>query len=94
MSKFLAEASKCSWHTMCSTHVFSLIYLLYLNQVIYGYGKVNEASTTIFVTCEEDMEEAIIAAKRGMRTFSSEWFMKCVMKQELDMEACQFAESL
>ncbi|KAF7819070.1 PAX-interacting protein 1 [Senna tora] len=62
--------------------------------VIGELQKVNEASTTIFVTCEEDMEEAMIAAKKGMRTFSSEWFMNCVMRQELDMEASQFAESL
>ncbi|RDX97208.1 Mediator of DNA damage checkpoint protein 1, partial [Mucuna pruriens] len=62
--------------------------------VISGLKKVNEASTTIFVTCEEDTEEAMIAAKKGIRTFSSEWFMNCVMRQELDLEASQFAESL
>ncbi|XP_028798612.1 uncharacterized protein LOC114754044 [Neltuma alba] len=62
--------------------------------VIRGLKKVNETSSTIFVTCEEDMEEAMVAAKKGIRTFSSEWFMNCVMRQELDMEAFQFAESL
>ncbi|XP_028766656.1 uncharacterized protein LOC114724467 isoform X2 [Neltuma alba] len=62
--------------------------------VIRGLKKVNETSSTIFVTCEEDMEEAMVAAKKGIRTFSSEWFMNCVMRQELDMGAFQFAESL
>ncbi|KAI9082066.1 hypothetical protein K1719_035991 [Acacia pycnantha] len=62
--------------------------------VICGLKKVKEASSTIFVTCEEDMEEAMVAAKKGIRTFSSEWFMNCVMRQELDMEAFQFAEPL
>ncbi|XP_073222101.1 uncharacterized protein [Cicer arietinum] len=62
--------------------------------VISGLEKVNETSTTIFVTCEEDIEEAMMASKKGIRTFSSEWFMKCVMRQELDLEASQFAESL
>ncbi|XP_054782488.1 uncharacterized protein LOC129289715 isoform X2 [Prosopis cineraria] len=62
--------------------------------VICGLKKVNEASSTIFVTCEEDMEEAMVAAKKGIRTFSTEWFMNCVMRQELDLEAFQFAESL
>jgi len=46
------------------------------------------------VTCEEDIEEAMMAAKKGIRTFDSEWFMNCVMRQELDLEASQFAESL
>ncbi|KAJ1404154.1 BRCT domain [Sesbania bispinosa] len=62
--------------------------------VIHGLENVNEASTTIFVACEEDTEEAMMAAKKGIRTFSSEWFMNCVMRQELDLEASQFAESL
>jgi hypothetical protein len=46
------------------------------------------------VTCEEDIEEAIMASKKGIRTFSSEWFMNCVMRQELDLEAPQCVESL
>jgi len=46
------------------------------------------------VACEEDTEEAMIAAQKGIWTFSSEWFMNCVMRQELDLEASQFAESL
>ncbi|KAG8646596.1 hypothetical protein MANES_09G016500v8 [Manihot esculenta] len=62
--------------------------------IISGLDKVNEASKTIFVACEEDMEEALSAAKKGIRTFSSDWLMNCVMKQELDLQALQFAESL
>eukprot|EP00258_Populus_trichocarpa_P042184 XP_024458203.1 uncharacterized protein LOC7473591 [Populus trichocarpa] len=62
--------------------------------VISGLDKENEASKTIFVACEEDIEEALSAAKKGMRTFSSDWLMNCIMRQELDLEAQQFAESL
>ncbi|CAJ2671573.1 unnamed protein product [Trifolium pratense] len=62
--------------------------------VISGLEKVNEGSITIFVTCEEDIEETIMASKKGIRTFSSEWFMNCVMRQELDLEAPQLIESL
>lgn len=46
------------------------------------------------MACEEDMEEAILASKKGVWTFSSDWFMSCIMRQELDLEAPQFAESL
>ncbi|KDP26207.1 hypothetical protein JCGZ_22453 [Jatropha curcas] len=62
--------------------------------VISGLDKVNEASNTIFVACEEDMEEALSAAKKGIQTFSSDWLMNCIMRQELDLQALQFAESL
>ncbi|KAK9289461.1 hypothetical protein L1049_007616 [Liquidambar formosana] len=41
--------------------------------VIYRLNKVQEASKTIFVACEEDMEEALLAAKKGIWTFSSDW---------------------
>ncbi|KAM0839428.1 hypothetical protein ACQ4PT_060323 [Festuca glaucescens] len=54
----------------------------------------DELSKTIFLACEEGMELAMDAAKRGMKTFSTDWLMTCVMKQELDLEAPQFAESL
>jgi len=40
------------------------------------------------------MEDAMAAAKKGVWAFNSDWFMSCVMKQELDMGAPQFAESL
>ncbi|PQM34498.1 uncharacterized protein Pyn_09296 [Prunus yedoensis var. nudiflora] len=62
--------------------------------IISELEKVNEASKTIFVACEEDMEEVLLAVKKGIWTFSSDWLMNCVMGQELDLEAPQFAESL
>ncbi|CAI9765645.1 unnamed protein product [Fraxinus pennsylvanica] len=62
--------------------------------VIRRVDKVNEATKTIFIASEEDMEEALLAIKKGIRTFSSEWLMNCIMRQELDLEAPQFAESL
>ena len=55
---------------------------------------MNKSSKTIFVACEEDMEVALLAVKKGIWTFSSDWLMNCVMRQELDLEAPQFAESL
>lgn len=57
-------------------------------------NKVNEASKTIYVASEVEMKEALVAVNKGIWTFSSEWFMNCVMKQELDFDAPQFAESL
>jgi hypothetical protein len=63
-------------------------------QVISGLDKSENTEKTIFIACEEDMKDALDASKRGMRVFSSEWLMNCVMKQELDLEASQFAESL
>ncbi|GLT74180.1 hypothetical protein SLA2020_459930 [Shorea laevis] len=62
--------------------------------IIHGLDKVNEAWNTIFIASEDDMEEALSAAKRGILTFSSDWLMNCVMGQELDLDAPQFAESL
>ncbi|KAK7336508.1 hypothetical protein VNO77_17050 [Canavalia gladiata] len=81
-------------HVQTTAKTLSAIVRSAGGNVISGLEKVNEASTTIFVACEEDTEEAIIAAKKGLRTFSSEWFMNCVMRQELDLEASQFVESL
>ncbi|XAR68461.1 hypothetical protein NMG60_11003576 [Bertholletia excelsa] len=62
--------------------------------VIHRLDKADHASKTIFLACEEDMEEALSAVKKGIPTFSSDWFMNCIMRQELDLEAPQFAESL
>lgn len=62
--------------------------------MISGLTKVEDPLKTIFVACEEDMEEALLAIKKGIWTFSSGWLMNCVMRQELDLEAPQFAESL
>ncbi|KAK8926386.1 hypothetical protein KSP39_PZI018625 [Platanthera zijinensis] len=53
-----------------------------------------EPTKTIFIACEEDMEEALLAAKMGVRTFTSDWLMNCVMAQEIDLDAHQFTESL
>lgn len=69
------------------------IILLYI-QVISGLENAKETSKTIFITSEEDMEEALTAVKKGIWTFSSEWLMNCIMRQELDFEAPQFAQSL
>ncbi|KAI3968257.1 hypothetical protein MKX01_018560 [Papaver californicum] len=62
--------------------------------VLFRLTEVKNPSKTIFVACEEDMEDAMVAAKKGLMTYSSEWFMTCVMKQELDFQSPQFAESL
>ncbi|XP_024964368.1 uncharacterized protein LOC112504646 [Cynara cardunculus var. scolymus] len=62
--------------------------------VIRNLEKVKDSSKTIFVASEESMDEALSAVKKGIPTFSNEWFMNCVMKQDLDLEAPQFAESL
>lgn len=63
-------------------------------KIISKLDDLDEPSTTIFLACEEDMELALDAAKRGIKTFSSDWFMSSVMRQELDLEAPQFTESL
>ncbi|KAJ0042578.1 hypothetical protein Pint_17789 [Pistacia integerrima] len=63
-------------------------------KVIARLDIANEMSKMIYIACEEDMEEALIAVKKGIWTFSSDWLMNCIMRQELDLEAPQFAESL
>ncbi|KAJ0098482.1 hypothetical protein Patl1_20419 [Pistacia atlantica] len=63
-------------------------------KVIARLDIANEMSKMIYIACEEDMEEALTAVKKGISTFSSEWLMNCIMRQELDLEAPQFAESL
>ncbi|XP_073018693.1 uncharacterized protein [Primulina eburnea] len=62
--------------------------------VIRESDEVEDISKTIFLSCEEDMEEVLAAVKMGILTFSMDWFMNCIMKQELDLEATKFAESL
>ncbi|PWA44870.1 Acyl-CoA N-acyltransferase [Artemisia annua] len=62
--------------------------------VIQDVEKAKDLKKTIFVASEDNMEEASIAIEKGIPTFSHEWFMNCVMKQELDLEAPQLAESL
>ncbi|XP_047318170.1 uncharacterized protein LOC124921541 [Impatiens glandulifera] len=62
--------------------------------VINGVEEAEDVSKTIMVACEEDSGDAIAAALEGMWTFGSEWFLDCIMKQELDFDALQFVESL
>ncbi|CAH9131726.1 unnamed protein product [Cuscuta epithymum] len=62
--------------------------------VLGGLEKVKDVNRTIFVVCEEDIDEARLAAEKGIRCFSSEWFMNCIMQQQLDLGASQFAVSL
>ncbi|CAJ1913389.1 unnamed protein product [Sphenostylis stenocarpa] len=81
-------------HVQTPAKSLSAIVMSAGGNVISSLEKVNETSATIFVTSEEDTEEAMVAAKKGIRTFSSDWFMNCVMRQELDLEAPQFAQSL
>ncbi|WOK96021.1 hypothetical protein Cni_G04728 [Canna indica] len=81
-------------HIQPSSGVFSTIIQSAGGNVIKSLACIEEPSKTIFVACEEDMSEALLAAKKGVWTFSSEWLMNCVMKQELDLESPQFAESL
>ncbi|KAF8765805.1 hypothetical protein HU200_008317 [Digitaria exilis] len=63
-------------------------------KIIKKLSELDDPSQTIFLVCEEETELALVAAKRGIKTFSSDWFMSCVMKQELDLEAPQFTISL
>ena len=67
---------------------------LYVWQIIKKLSELEVSSQAIFLVCEEETELALVAAKRGIKTFSSDWFMSCVMKQELDLEAPQFTVSL
>ncbi|VVB03013.1 unnamed protein product [Arabis nemorensis] len=62
--------------------------------VIKGLDKVKEASKSIYIGCEEDIVVTLCAAKKGIWTFSSDWLMNCVMKQQLELQVSQFVESL
>ncbi|XP_016651510.1 PREDICTED: uncharacterized protein LOC103339295 [Prunus mume] len=81
-------------HVQPTARMLSCIVRSAGGNIISELEKVNEASKTIFVACEEDMEEVLLAVNKGIWTFSSDWLMNCVMGQELDLEAPQFAESL
>ncbi|GJN14379.1 hypothetical protein PR202_gb01202 [Eleusine coracana subsp. coracana] len=63
-------------------------------KIIQKLSESEEASKTIFLVCEEETELALVAARNGIKTYSSDWFMGCVMKQELDLEAPEFTVSL
>ncbi|KAE8710999.1 N-acetyltransferase, putative isoform 2 [Hibiscus syriacus] len=81
-------------HVQPPVRTLSAVIKLAGGNIIRGLDKVKEVWKTILIACEEDMEEALSAQKRGIRAFNSEWLMNCVMRQELDLEATQFAESL
>ncbi|XP_039128831.1 uncharacterized protein LOC120264968 isoform X3 [Dioscorea cayenensis subsp. rotundata] len=81
-------------HIQPSFDILSTIIESAGGDVIAKLANIKEPSRTIFLACEEDMTEALAAAKKGVRTFSSDWFMNCIMRQELDLEGPQFAESL
>ncbi|GAV72590.1 BRCT domain-containing protein [Cephalotus follicularis] len=83
-----------SRHVQPTVKILSVIVRSAGGNIISGLDKENEESKTIFIACEEDMEEALSAAKKGIWTFGSDWLINCVMRQELELEAPQFAESL
>ncbi|CAM6117928.1 unnamed protein product [Calypogeia fissa] len=56
--------------------------------------QMEDKSKAVAVATEEDMSIAISAAKGGLRTFSSDWLLTCIVKHELDLKATQFSESL
>ncbi|GAA0171031.1 hypothetical protein LIER_25165 [Lithospermum erythrorhizon] len=66
--------------------------------VIKGLDNVKDTSKTIFVACEDHMDDhmddALSAVEKGIRTFGGDWFINCIMRQELSLEAPQYAESL
>ncbi|XP_065856702.1 uncharacterized protein [Euphorbia lathyris] len=81
-------------HVQPPAKTLSAIVMSAGGNIISGLEKVKETSKTIFIACEEDMEEALSAARKGILTFSCEWLMNCIMRQELDLHALQFAASL
>ncbi|KAI3471642.1 hypothetical protein Pfo_028292 [Paulownia fortunei] len=81
-------------HVQPSANTLSAIVKSAGGNVIWTENEIKDVSKTIFVACEDDMEEALSAVKLGIWTFSSDWLMNCIMRQELDLEAPQFAESL
>ncbi|XP_008449211.1 uncharacterized protein LOC103491160 isoform X3 [Cucumis melo] len=83
-----------SAHAQPPPKTLSLIVKSAGGHVIHKLDKVNNVSKTIFVACEEDVEEALVAVEKGIWTFNIEWLMTCIMRQEVDLEAPQFAESL
>ncbi|XP_020087470.1 uncharacterized protein LOC109709583 [Ananas comosus] len=99
-----AKANPCSLFMGCSIclskHIqpsfddLSIIIKSAGGNVIRRLADSQDPWKTIFVACEEDMADALAAARNGAWIFNSEWLISCVMKQELDLEAPQFAESL
>ncbi|KAK8959540.1 hypothetical protein KSP40_PGU011487 [Platanthera guangdongensis] len=93
-SLFKGYQVSLSKHIQPSVNELSLIIFSAGGIAIRDLRSMVEPAKTIFISCEEDMEEALLAAKMGVRTFTSDWLMNCVMTQELDLDAHQFAESL
>nr|CAD1828356.1 unnamed protein product [Ananas comosus var. bracteatus] len=99
-----AKANPCSLFMGCSIclskHIqpsfddLSIIIKSAGGNVVRRLADSQDPWKTIFVACEEDMADALAAARNGAWIFNSEWLISCVMKQELDLEAPQFAESL
>ncbi|XP_073114005.1 uncharacterized protein [Elaeis guineensis] len=81
-------------HIHPSSNVLSIVIKSAGGNVIRRLGSTEEPSKEIFLACEEDMAEALAAARKGIRTYNSDWLMNCIMRQELDLNAPQFAESL
>ncbi|KAF8104633.1 hypothetical protein N665_0170s0009 [Sinapis alba] len=81
-------------HVQLSNGTSSAIIKSAGGNVISRVNKVDDASKTIYIGCEEDTSEALCAAKKRVWTFSSEWLMNCVLKQQLELQVTQFIESL
>jgi len=88
------------FHVYLTPHVqpqvedLSAIIMAAGGKAVLSLEKVQNPSHTFALTCEEDMSEALAAAITGMPTYTSDWFMCCIMRQELDFTAPQFTESL
>ncbi|MCO5580772.1 hypothetical protein L7F22_034642 [Adiantum nelumboides] len=81
-------------HVQPPVETMSAIVLSAGGKVLGSFEEAKSCLDAIVVACEDDISEALMAAKEGLPTYSSEWLMNCIMKQELDMTTTQFAESL
>lgn len=88
------------FHVYLTPHVqpqvedLSAIIMAAGGKAVLSLEEVQNPSHAFALTCEEDMSEALAAAITGMPTYTSDWFMCCIMRQELDFTAPQFTESL
>lgn len=88
------------FHVYLTPHVqpqvedLSAIIMAAGGKAVLSLEEVQNPSHAFALTCEEDMSEALAAAITGMPTYTSDWFMCCIMRQELDFTASQFTESL
>ncbi|KAH7330824.1 hypothetical protein KP509_20G003800 [Ceratopteris richardii] len=81
-------------HVQPPVETISAIVLSAGGKVVTSFEEAKLCRETVVIACEDDISEALMAAKEGLATFSSEWLMSCIMKQELDRTSSQFAESL